>query len=187
MFLPTERGASGPMHEIITQIDLHARAARVWAALTDFSSYRAWNPAIRSIEGTLAEGMCLRLNLRREALRAPWHGPARALKAFAFRAWCAMNDMRIPVRVTKVRPGREMRWMGTLSVPNMFTGEHYFRLIERGDGNVRLIQGERYTGLLEPAFREAMDAINRASMNAVNCALKRCVEAPTREAPRAVG
>lgn len=52
---------------------------------------------------------------------------------------------------------------------------------------MRLIQGERYTGLLEPAFREAMDAINRASMNAVNCALKRCVEAPTREAPRAVG
>lgn len=163
MFLPTEAGASGPMHEIITQIDLHARAARVWAALTDFSSYRAWNPAIRSIEGTLAEGMCLRLNLRREALRAPWHGPARALKAFAFRAWCAMNDMRIPVRVTKVRPGREMRWMGTLSVPNMFTGEHYFRLIERGtvtcgSSRVNVIRacssrhsGKRWTPSIAPA------------------------------------
>src|SRR5512145_1077348 len=175
------------MHEIITQIDLHARAARVWAALTDFSSYRAWNPAIRSIEGTLAEGMCLRLNLRRETLRAPWHGPVRALKALAFRAWCAMNDMRITVRVTKVRPGREMRWMGTLSVPNMFTGEHYFRLVENRDGEVRLIQGERYTGFLEPAFREALDVINRASMNAVNSALKRCVESPGCEAHKAVG
>ncbi len=175
------------MHEIVTQIDLHATGARVWAALTDFSSYRAWNPAIRSIDGTLVEGGCLRLNLRREALRAPSHGLARALKAFAFRAWCAMNDMRIPVRVTKVRPGREMRWKGTLSVPNMFTGEHYFRLIDRGDGNVRLIQGERYTGLLEPAFREAMDVINRPSMNAVNCALKRCVESPGRAASKAVG
>jgi len=175
------------MHEIITQIDLHATAARVWAALTDFSSYRVWNPAIRSIEGTLAEGSCLRLNLRREALRAVRHGPARALKAFAFRAWCAMNDMRIRVRVTKLRPGQEMRWMGTLAVPNMFTGEHYFQLIEKGGGEVRLIQGERYTGLLEPAFRDAMDAINRVSMNAVNRALKRCVESHKHEAPRAVG
>ena len=175
------------MHEIVTEIDLHATAARVWAALTEFSSYRAWNPAIRSIEGTLTEGMCLRLNLRREALRAPWHGLARALKTFAFRAWCAMNGMRIPVRVTKVRPGREMRWMGTLSVPNMFTGEHYFRLIEKRDGDVRLIQGERYTGLLEPAFRDAMHAINGASMNAVNCALKRCVESPRRDAPKTMG
>jgi hypothetical protein len=39
------------------------------------------------------------------------------------------------------------------------------------------MQGERYAGLLEPAFREAMEAINRVGMNAVNHALKRHVEA----------
>jgi hypothetical protein len=165
------------MHEIVTEIDLHATARRVWAVLTDFPSYRAWNPTIQSIDGTLAQGVRLRLNLRPEALRLPSRGPVRALKTFVFRTWCALNGMSIPVRVTKLLPERELRWTGTLLVPNMFEGEHFFRITERSGGRVHFMQGERYAGLLEPAFREAMEAINRVGMNAVNHALKLHVEA----------
>ena len=44
------------MHEIVTEIDLPASAARVWAVLTDFASYRKWNPVIESIDGSPSQG-----------------------------------------------------------------------------------------------------------------------------------
>ncbi len=167
------------MHEIVTEIDLPASAARVWAALTDFASYRQWNPVIESIEGSPSEGGQLRLKLRPEAFRQLSVGPVGALEMFAFRTWCGLNGMRIAVRVTKLLPERELRWAGGLTVPNMFMGEHYFLATERRDGGVRFMQGERYAGLLEPAFREAMEAFNRHGMEAVNQALKRHLEAST--------
>ena len=64
-----------------------------------------------------------------------------------------------------------------LPVPKMFQGEHYFQVSERRDGGVRFTQGEHYAGLLEPAFREVMEAVNRHAMTAVNQALKDYLEA----------
>jgi hypothetical protein len=167
------------MHEIVTEIDLPASAARVWAALTDFASYRKWNPVIESIDGRPSQGERLRLKLRPDAFRQLSVGPTGALELFAFRAWCMLNRMRIAVRVTKFLPERELRWAGSLTVPNMLEAEHFFLLTERRDGGVRFTQGERYAGLLEPAFREAMNAFNLHSMKAVNQALKRHLEAPS--------
>jgi len=165
------------MHEIVTEIDLPASAARVWAALTDFASYRKWNPVIESIDGRPSQGERLRLKLRPEAFRRLSLGSVGALEMFAFRTWCMLNRMRIAVRVTKLLPERELRWAGGLTVPNMFEAEHFFLATERRDGGVRFTQGERYAGLLEPAFRKAMEAFNRHSMTAVNQALKRHLEA----------
>jgi hypothetical protein len=165
------------MHEIITEIDLAASAARVWAALTDFASYRKWNPVIESIDGSPSQGERLRLKLRPEVFRELSPGPVGTLELFAFRTWCMWNHMRIAVRVTKLLPERELRWAGGLTVPNMFEAEHFFLAAERRDGGVRFTQGERYAGLLEPAFREAMEVFNRHSMKAVNQALKRHLEA----------
>jgi hypothetical protein len=165
------------MHEIVTEIDLPTSAARVWAALTDFASYRKWNPVIEAIDGSPAEGAQLRMKLRGEALRQPSGGAAGALKSLAFRTWCALNGMRIAVRVTKILPERELRWVGTLPVPKLFQGEHFFQVTERRDGGVRFTQGEHYAGLLEPAFRDVMEAVNRHAMNAVNQALKDYLEA----------
>jgi hypothetical protein len=165
------------MHEIVTHIDLQAPASRVWAALTDFASYQIWNPVIESVDGKAAEGARLRMKLRQEALRQPVGSAAGALKGYAFRAWCALNGMRIAVRVTKLLPERELRWVGSLPLPRMFQGEHYFQVAERRDGGVRFTQGEHYAGLLEPAFRDVMEAVNRHAMNAVNQALKDYLEA----------
>lgn len=165
------------MHEIVTEIDIQATGPQVWAALTDFSAYRTWNPVIASVAGSLAEGAQLRADLRPEALRHSSNGLFGAFKSFAFRAWCALNAMRIAVRVTKLRPGHELRWVGALPLPGMFEGEHYFLIAERGNGTVHFTQGERYAGLLEPAFREVMEAVNRCGYDAMNLALKHHVEA----------
>lgn len=160
------------VHEVVTEIDLRASAGRVWSVLTDLASYGAWNPAIESIDGVLKEGERLRLNLRPGALQHPSDGPVRALKSFLVRAWWTLHGMSVPVRVTRLLPERELQWVGALPVPNLFEGEHFFRISEGRDGGVRLTQGERYAGFLEPAFREAMEAMNRPSMSAVNHALK---------------
>jgi len=164
------------MYDIVTHIDLHVSAARVWAALTDFGSYEEWNPVIESVDGSASEGARLRMKLRREALRQPAAGALGALKSFAFRSWCALNGRRIAVRVTKLLPERELRWVGALPIPGTFRGEHYFKVTAWG-GGVRFTQGEHYAGLLEPAFRDVMEAVNREAMNAVNQALKDYVEA----------
>ena len=164
------------MYDIVTHIDLHASVSRVWAVLTNFASYRAWNPVIESIEGAASEGARLQLRLRPAALRRPANGPAQALKSFAFRSWCALNGMRFAVRVTKLLPERELRWLGALPVARMFQGEHYFQLSALRDGGVRFTQGEHYAGLLEPAFRDVMEAVNRYAMTTVNQALKDYVE-----------
>ena len=106
------------MYDIVTEIDLQTSAARVWAALTDFASYRAWNPVIESIDGSPTEGAQLRVKLRQEALRQPAAGALGALKGLAFRGWCALNGMRLSVQVTKLLPERELRWVGSLPLPS---------------------------------------------------------------------
>lgn len=165
------------MYDIVTHIDLRASASRVWAALTDFAAYRAWNPVIEAIEGAPIEGSQLRVSLRSGALRRPSNGPLHALKSFAFRSWFALHGMRFAVHVTKLLPEGELRWVGALPIARMFQGEHYFQVSALRDGGVRFTQGEHYAGLLEPGFRDVMEAVNRHAMTAVNQALKDYVEA----------
>jgi hypothetical protein len=57
------------------------------------------------------------------------------------------GTMAFRPRVLVADPGRELRWLGRLGLPRLFDGEHYFRLIPEA-GGIRLIQGERFRGLL---------------------------------------
>ena len=44
------------MKELSTQIEINAKAARVWAILTDFGRYAKWNHFITRAEGEVKEG-----------------------------------------------------------------------------------------------------------------------------------
>ena len=160
------------MYEIVTDAHFHANPARVWEVLTDFSRYEAWNPVVRSIDGTLALGAPLRLHLRAGGLPRLWGGLSTAVRSFVFHAWLSLHRMSIPVVITKLVAERELRWVGALHMPILFEGEHFFRLAPSRDGGVCFTQGERYRGILEPGFREAMEKINRTAMCAVNRALR---------------
>ena len=53
------------MLQLHVSVDIEASASQVWAILTDFASYRRWNPFIRAILGKSSNGNRLRLTLQR--------------------------------------------------------------------------------------------------------------------------
>jgi hypothetical protein len=143
------------MREIVTQIEIDVPPDRVWAALADFAAFPSWNPFIRSLEGRLAEGE------RLEALIAP---PGRP-------------PMRFSPVLLAVEPDRELRWLGSLVAPWLFSGEHSFALESRSGRTTRFAHSERFSGLLAPLIMSGprLEA-TRAGFVAMNEALKRRVE-----------
>jgi hypothetical protein len=141
-------------HQIETNIEIDAPAARVWALLTDFSAMPAWNPFIRSIAGDLAQGARLSVQI------AP---PGR-------------SGARFKPTVLALRPERELRWLGRVLIPGVFDGEHYFLLDPLGEARTRLTQGEKFSGVLVGFLSSALSA-TEAGFKAMNAALKQRAEA----------
>ena len=44
------------IHHLHTEIEIDASAERMWAVLSNFSSYPQWNPFIRSVIGAPRQG-----------------------------------------------------------------------------------------------------------------------------------
>jgi hypothetical protein len=138
------------MRELTTEIEIKARASRVWEILTDFDQYPSWNPFIRKIAGHARAGS------RIEATMEPPGG----------------KPMRFTPRLLTVRPSRELVWKGSLLVPGIFDGEHHFIIEPAGKAAVRFIQRERFTGILVPFLWKMLDTKTRKGFIAMNKALK---------------
>jgi hypothetical protein len=141
-------------HEITTTVSIAAPAQRVWSVLLDFARYPEWNPFIRSIEGTPSEGSALKVRIQSPGGKAMTFAPVVLLNA----------------------AGRELRWKGKLVLRGLFDGEHYFRLAPGGAGSTAFTHGERFTGLLVPLLRSALDRDTRPGFEAMNRALKQRAE-----------
>jgi hypothetical protein len=136
-------------------VDIDAAPQRVWDILTDFDAYPTWNPFVTRIAGAARVGA--RLDVR---LEPP-------------------GGMSITMHPTllEVVPASSLRWLGHLLVPGVFDGEHHF-VLEPLEGNrTRLIQQERFTGLLVPFFASSLDKHTLAGFHAMNAALKAHAEA----------
>jgi len=138
------------MHQIVTDIEIHASPAAVWKILTDFASYGDWNPFLRRIEGEPIEGSTLDI-----ALKPPTG------RRFDFRP-----------RVIACIENRELRWAGRLLIPGLFDGEHFFRIEALRPGSVKFTHGENFTGILVPVLRRFLDRGIRAGFIEMNQALK---------------
>jgi predicted N-acetyltransferase YhbS len=146
---------------IETTVTIAAPPERVWAILTDFARMPEWNPFIRTISGSLHEGGRLSVLIAPSGQRA----------------------MRFRPFVLVAAPGRELRWRGSLVLPGLFDGEHYFLLQPDGAG-VHLVHGEIFTGLLVgPIMRAGLVAATRQGFEAMNRALKHEAEAEPAAAP----
>jgi hypothetical protein len=145
-----------PSHELRTEIEIAAPAARVWAILTDFAAYPSWNPFIVELTGTLAANGPLVARMR----------PPGSARAMTFKP-----------RVSVHEPGKRFAWLGSLPIPGLFAGEHSFELTALAPDRVRFTHGESFRGLLIPLLRKNLDGPTRAGFIAMNEALKQRAEA----------
>lgn len=140
-------------HELHTEIDIEASPEDVWTVLTDLSHYSDWNPFIVSSHGTVAVGQRLMNRLRTPG------GKTRTFKP----------------TVTIVDPPRTFEWLGHLGFPGIFDGRHRFELTATRTGT-HLAQIEHFSGLLVRFALRSLDEGTVGGFNAMNLALKACVE-----------
>ena len=136
-----------PSRTIDTTVDINADKDAVWDVLTDFASYKEWNPGMR-IEGAPEVGTKLHVHL---------------------------TGMSFKPKVLAATPGKELRWLGKLGHRGIAAGEHYFVITTNNDGTTRLNHGERYSGALI-ALATHNSRNNDASYQAFSQALKHRVE-----------
>ncbi len=145
------------IRELTTEIEIHAPTDRVWSILTDLKQFAAWNPLITQAEGDVKEGARLRVHMKL---------PGRT----------AMTS-KLTVVVVHVAAERELRWLGHVLHPGVFTGEQSFELSPLGEGRTRFVQREAFRGLLVPFLPNGLAAITRRGFEAMNVALKAQAEA----------
>lgn len=141
-------------HQIITEIIIDAPAGKVWNILTDLDRYPDWNPFIIHASGQLVPGKKLTNTLRNGG------------KNFVFKP-----------TVLKVEPGHYFDWMGHLFLPGIFDGHHFFRIEPVNDRQVKLIQGEYFSGLLSGMLLKKIGEETRNNFVRMNQAVKQRAEA----------
>jgi len=114
------------MKQIETEIIIGVSPKKLWEVLTDFEGYSQWNPFIKSISGKKEVGDQLRVHIQ------PPDGKGMTFKPL----------------VLSFTKEKEFRWIGKLGVKGIFDGEHYFKLIDKGDNQTKLIHGEKFSGIL---------------------------------------
>lgn len=137
------------MDRLSTSIEIDAPADTVWAVLVDFEGYPEWHPRMR-ITGRAEEGTRLTVAPGPEAGRVPTFRPV----------------------VVRVDPGRELRWLGHLLVRGLFDGEHRFEIEPLDDDRSRLVQSERFAGLLVRPITALVGRETERGFRATNEALK---------------
>lgn len=154
------------MKELLSEIEIDASAATVWNILTDVDGFSTWNPFIDDGEnmgdGNVEEGSRLRLHI------SPPGG----------------TGMTFRPKVTRVKPQRELRWLGRLGLPGVFDGEHVFEIVPIDDEHVRLVQREEFRGLMVPLLWGRVGEPTRRGFEAMNIALKERAERAERPAMR---
>jgi hypothetical protein len=143
--------------EIKTQIQINAKAEKVWRILTDFERYPRWNPFIKSIKGTAEVGKTISVRIE----------PPEA------------KGMTFTPKVLAFTPNKEFRWKGKLLLTGLFDGEHIFEIIDNGDETVTFLHREKFSGLLVPAFRKMLEVNTPNGFRAMNEKLKELAERQT--------
>lgn len=139
------------MHKICTDITIEAPINVVWDILTNFDEYETWNPFITRMKGKFELGS----------------------KLDAFMQPPGMKGTNFTPVITKIEPVNEFRWIGNLWVRGIFDGEHVYRLEELENDRSRLIQCERFRGIMAPLILHIIGKKTRKGFEKMNKSLKR--------------
>ena len=111
------------------EVNIRAKAERIWSLLTDASGFPRWNSMVTMVEGQIREGERLRL-----------HVPG--------------TDRTFTPRVSGVVPSERMTWTGGFSP--VFKGVRNFELRPCDDGSTEFLMEERFSGLMLPFVKGSM-------------------------------
>ena len=140
------------MRHIETSIHISSPCEEVWKNLTDISSYQKWNPFITKASGKIEVGERLSVHIEPTGKSGTTFRP----------------------HVVSVNPPNKFVWLGRLIIPGLFDGLHSFELIRRGE-DTRLIQSEKFSGILVPPMWSRIEGPTRDGFERMNEALKvRC-------------
>jgi len=109
---------------------IHASPDRIWALLTDAAGFPRWNSTVTSIEGQIAEGQRLKLQV-----------PTAKGRVFK-------------PRVSNVEHGRSMTWSDGMAP--MFKGVRTFTLTANGDGTTDFAMKEEFSGIMLPMIKGSL-------------------------------
>jgi hypothetical protein len=104
-----------------TSVRIDAPVDQVWSILSDLEGYGHWNSRTY-FSGTPALGARLRMRVK------------------LFGLW-----LSVPVTLQSYSLADGVRWKG--GIPALYTGSHYFRVVDDGDGGTVLVQGEDFSGV----------------------------------------
>ncbi len=110
--------------------EIRAPRQRVWALLTDAAGMSSWNTTVTRVDGDIAAG-------KRLALQVP-AAPGRTFRP----------------RVTEYERDRRMVW--SEGAAPMFKGVRTYTLDEGADGTTRFSMVEEFTGLMLPMIKRTL-------------------------------
>ena len=142
------------MRELRTSVEISANAEKVWSTLMDFDKYPEWNPFINYVKGDISEGGRLEVQV----------GPQEG-KQMTFRP-----------TVISIEPNKRFSWLGSLGIPGIMNGKHIFEIEESGEGKVKFVHREEFSGLLVPLLWKKLDGETRQGFELMNKALKKICE-----------
>ncbi|OPX69333.1 MAG: hypothetical protein A4E36_01049 [Methanoregulaceae archaeon PtaB.Bin009] len=85
------------------------------------------------------------------------------------------RTMALTVTLLAASPFRYIRWKGCLWIPGFFDGEHSFEIIEESSECSRLIQHEKFSGVLVPFLSRTIDQ-TKEKFEEANAAVKSLAE-----------
>ena len=138
---------------IHTEIIINASTEKVWEILTDLSAWEQWNPFIIKGEGKLETDKKIKTTMK------------SGDKIYVFKP-----------RIQEVETNKSFSWLGHLYMPGIFDGHHYFQLEAIGPNQTRLIQGERFKGILSGMLLKKIGEQTAENFARMNQALKQQVE-----------
>lgn len=138
---------------ISTEITINATKEKVWNILTDFDNYKSWNPFIINSSGKAVAGTKL------------------------------VNTMKNRDRLIKFKPTilsvkqyEYFDWLGSLFLKGLFDGHHYFKIDDLGNGQIKLTQGENFSGILSGIILKSIGEETKNNFVKMNLALKQFAE-----------
>jgi hypothetical protein len=138
------------MRELRTEIEIAAPITKVWSILTDFDTWKEWNPIVNQASGVASPGSKLSITMC----------GADGKDA---------NNYR-PI-VTNVEEPKSFRWRAKMMAGFLFTNDKVFELDEISSGT-RLIHIEAFSGILVPMFWSKLNKGVLPMLKSMNDALK---------------